>query len=472
MVPNLPKTRLKRRTLIISSLFFFVLVFVGVYFYLNVQGEISSPEKTQDSASSDAQSRSSVIPVDTKAIVLAPENETLVSQKERVAQLEMPVKQPLNMQVKPMIAADFCQKIAEVGVDEKGLEALKKQMENDDKKIDLEFEQLLIHATKSNDPKHKAVALAYITQHYYWKATRDEFEKEECNADLTCDAQSKNRYLALRKEHSDTLINMARYGNDPQVYAVAYMHCLNGNVKGLCVDLTPYRWTELDPNNGYAWMALNSDYLSKNTPIYSIQIDSVLSSMAQAKKFSIGAETFSRFIAAPEFQNIDFRLSTQFDVLFYSVMGLPSHIDNRSLQKVCAPESPAERQKVCMTILDNYKEGANSMIDLAMVQVLAKKMNVPATQMQALENEKQAFRWLQKKLLMPTESDEKNLYQACLDNFQMQNEFREIIKTGEVDYYRKKIAQQSLSVAELVALELEGRKKEEDKAKKKKSSSN
>lgn len=467
MPPNLPKTQSKRRTWLIASLFFFVLIFAGAYFYIHTTSEILSPETPetkQKNTSSDTLSLSSANSADAKSIALAPENETRVLKKEMAMQLKMPLI--------AMNPADFCQQFAEVSADEKGLETLKKQWEKDDKKIDLEFEQLLINATKSHDPKHKAVALAYITQHYNWKAARDEFEKEECNADLTCDAQSKNRYLALRKEYSDTLINMARYGIDPQVYAIAYMHCLNGNVKGLCVDLTPYRWTELDPNNGYAWMALNSDYLSKKTPIYSSQIDSVLTSIAQAKKFSIGAETFSKFIAAPEFQNIDVRLSTQMDIYFYSVIGMSSQIDNKNLQKVCAPDAPAERQKVCMTILDNYKEGAISMIDLAMVQVLAKKMNVPATQLQALENEKQAFRWLQKKTLIPDERNEKNIRQACLETFQMQKEFREIIKTGEVDYYRKKIAQQKLSVAELAALELEARKKEEDEFKKKKSSSN
>lgn len=295
-----------------------------------------------------------------------------------------------------------------------------------------------------------------------------EFENKnaQCTEDPTCLAQIHNKINTLVEPNSNALAQMAMHTRDPNVYALGFHSCakLPNAKQGFCAQINARRWTQLDPQNGSAWLYALNERTNSSGAIASGELNNVLYYFSQSKRFDVGMNSVAQFLQL-SMQNNSSELNFNLKILAvgaYNQFALPAYTP---LMKACKKEQLqlANRRQVCEQVVDrllnddqsfiSYKIGEKMALELGWSKDKLDKINELADAMYAV--------------LIPDLVDAKKELQFNCDSFvQSIRQVEKIMELGEVAALRKQIQEHQLSQSQL-AQQFRAYKKQQEQTKEK-----
>lgn len=333
-----------------------------------------------------------------------------------------------------------------------------KQAEN---RARVEAEKMIEQAINSADLQQRAAAL-FMQAGILAQKIPLEFKQKypKCVENPTCLQQMEAATTAARTKNFNEIAKMAINSRDPQLYATAFHAChalqLAGerveSSEGFCQQISASQWALRDPDNGFAWL-----YVAKQDGNKNAGVDNAMSHLSRAKIFD------QRLLGLPQLQT-SFKLAQQngFVQLELATLNQATHRlraspSTKLVTDYCQPEhfSLANRRQLCNDIAERLLNDQNNVITFLAADQIGKNLGWPATKTAAARLEQDAISgWVDEVIKARSKKADAapdKTIQSCQDSARGAKITLNMMEYGEMGQWRKELANQPLSNAELAA---------------------
>lgn len=335
-----------------------------------------------------------------------------------------------------------------------------------------QVESMLQQAINSGDPQQRAAALFMHAEIQAVKIPQEYKEKyPKCVSNPTCLQQMEAATTAARTKDFNEIAKMASTSRDPQLYATAFHACNTLELaaqrmlesEGFCQQISASQWALRDPENGFAWLH-TAQQAGKNA-----ELDNAMFHIGQAKLFN------KRLLGLPQLRT-SFKLAQQNGFVQLELGNLNNTIHRLSnspaykpVLDYCQADQLAigNRRQICNAIAERLLQDQTQSVSTSIATEIGEQLGWPAEKTAAARLEQDAISGLVDEqirmrngapnpapnpALNPALSPALNsTMQTCQDSARIAKSALQTMEFGEMDQWRKDLAKQTRSKAELAA---------------------
>lgn len=240
---------------------------------------------------------------------------------------------------------------------------------------------------------------------------------------------------------------------------------------GYCSQINARQWASRDPSNGMAWMHVLSQLPKVENGKSNSAFDEALFRITQAKYFDGGYSILSNLNANPEMQLSDAFMRSRLEQLAsyaWSYTPLPSYMQ---VLNSCKGEllSNQNRRQICNQVAEKWQRDDALAMEFALTMRLGENLGWDAARIANIRDEWYAIGAMLTLERQEAETmrkhPEKFALKSCKGFLKRNQDSLNMVRDGELKQYRKDLAAQSRSRAELVAFALAERAKAKVEAK-------
>ena len=320
---------------------------------------------------------------------------------------------------------------------------------------------------QSSSSSNQAAARFLLAQQMINQTFLDfENKNTQCTEDPTCLAQIHNKINTQAQPNANALAQIAMHTRDTNVYALAFHACakLPNAKQGFCAQINARRWTQLDSQNGTAWLYVLNELTNSSGVISPGDLNNVLYYFAQSKRFDLGMKGVSQFLQFAN-QNTPSELNFNLKILAvgaYNQFALPAY---SPLVQACKKEQLqiANRRQVCEQVVDRLLNDDQSFISYKIGEKMAQELGWSKDKLDKINELADAMY----AVLIPNLVDPKKDVQVnCSTFIQSISHIEKMMELGEVAGLRKQVQEHHLSTSQL-AEQFRAYKKQQEQTKEK-----
>ncbi len=322
-------------------------------------------------------------------------------------------------------------------------------------------EKMIEQAINSADLQQRAAAL-FMHAKIQTQKIPQEFKQKypQCVDNPTCLQQMEAATTAVQTKDFNEIAKLAISSRDPQLYATAFHGCnalelAPQRVEGsevFCQQISASQWALRDPENGFAWMYAAKQAGNKNT-----DVDNAMFHLSHAKIFD------QRLLGLPQLQ-AGFKLAQQNGFVqlelgtlnnsVYSLRGSPPY---KLMTDYCQPESltQSNRRQICEGMAEKLLHDQANPVSPAIAAELAEKLAWPPEKTAIARLEQDAISGLVDEIIKTRINNANAIpnktLQSCQDDARWAKSTLHAMEFGEMDQWRKKLANQSRTKTVLAA---------------------
>jgi hypothetical protein len=297
--------------------------------------------------------------------------------------------------------------------------------------------------------------------------------RAQCEANDACGRAKWDLIERARMESVNEIAKMAIYSSDAKLYMIAFNACnaYSDQDSNYCSQINARQWASRDPNNGMAWIHVLSQLPKVENGKSNSAVDEALFRIAQAKYFDGGYSILSNLNANPEMQFNDVFMRLRMDALAseaWSRTPLPSYVQ---VLISCKGDflNNLNRRQTCNQIAEKWQRDDALALEFALTPKLGEYLGWDAARIANIRDEWYAIvamLTLERQDAEALRKQPENFARkSCKDFLKQNQDLLKMVSEGELKQYRKNLAAQSRSRAELVAFALAERAKAKVEAK-------
>lgn len=355
----------------------------------------------------------------------------------------------------------LCHELASAMKKEKDWPAAKKKLELEQEKADLELQQMVSVASRSQEPRSQAAAL-FLNALLQADQVQKKFSQRhpECKDDQPCMDEANEAANSAEFTDINALAKLAVYSPDPQLYALAFHACknLSENPQSFCHQISAQQWAQRDPENGSAWQYVLTQAEQASKGKQNNETETALFRLSQAKKFDLGLTLLSEFQKNPAMQSANALVRPallQYSMGMHAALTLPGY---QPVLAYCKSEmlGDANRRQTCESIANKLVADEGTFIGRAIGLKMGERLAWAPEKIASLREESDALHELARTSFdgMPANeasSSAAQALQACLWTVENTHQIENLMLHGEVQNFRSRLAKQKRSRAELAA---------------------
>jgi hypothetical protein len=361
----------------------------------------------------------------------------------------------------PKYDASMCQNISEVLSNNKENATPEKILAALDEKASVELDRKLAAAITNGTQQDKAAALYFSAQLKAFNAQQAfEHQHPKCEIEEGCQMQAMQVAKQAKIPDVNQLAKLAIYSQDAQVYAMAFHSCgdLSLSNAGFCKEISARQWAARDPDNGSAWLYVASQAEQVGQGKKNTELENAMFQLSQAKKFDQGLSQLSQFQKSTQEQAesmmlgpklIELGLHASMNVPLPTYKNLVAHCSNEAMRD-------SNRRQICDALANKLISDQGSRINLDIGAKLGQRLGWTPDKLANLREEQDAMHELDRvredEMERPVSANPVTQFsQNCVWRVKYLNEMEALMQFGENALFRKRIAEQKISRAELAA---------------------
>jgi hypothetical protein len=241
-----------------------------------------------------------------------------------------------------------------------------------DKSSEIALQDAASRLSASNGEVDRALGLSIKVQDSLWG---------KCTNSETCPD-----IKGLDQKSAATLISMAANTTQPAVYASALRFCRSNPVPG-CEIISAVRWTQLQPDNGVAWIMLAGEAEQANDQL---RRDAAMQRAAQATQYDDAILPFARVLQVQpvsELSLIDQMAASAYLFGQYTATRMGNSVSTAATYCKTDQIQYVGRANECMNLSKLIEKNDQSLLGQAFAQTVAKNTGLEIDRVAALEKE-------------------------------------------------------------------------------------